>query len=58
MRSVKPPAVTPRIRVLEPLANVLMVTVYQGNRPGELGHVGYIPHGPVRPTRPGGSASS
>lgn len=55
---MKPPAVKARIRVFEPLTGALMVTVYQGKRPGELGHVGYIPLGAVVPTRPGGSLST
>lgn len=53
-------AITPRVRVVEPLHGALMVTVYEAKRPGEVGHVGLIPDGGTvwHPTRPGGSASS
>lgn len=55
---MKRPTFTPRVRVFEPIVGGLMVSIYQGKRPGELGHVGIVPTGPFAAAKPGGSAPS
>lgn len=55
---MKRPTINPkRIRSFDCLSNCLMVTSYQAERPGEVGHVGYVPIVPrTRGGKPGGSA--
>jgi hypothetical protein len=52
----RPKPIELRVRVVEPLENCMMITVYKARRKGEVGYTGFASHRPITNGRPGGSA--